>query len=233
MTALSLLLVDDDLEYSRLLGQVLEQAGLGVFLCGDGKCALQEVAKRRFDLILLDVTMPAMDGFQVLHQLRRLSDTPVIMLTSRIASADKVQGLDGGADDYLCKPCDPDELLSRIRAVLRRTQTAGGALAHSYAIGTHRFEMRTRQLLCHGSPVKLTSLEGELLFVLLQARGMTVQRDALSLALQKREPDVLDRSLDVHISRLRAKLGADAGAIQTVRGMGYRLAGAVEELSAP
>ncbi len=232
MAAVSLLLVDDDLEYSRLLGQVLEHAGIGVSVCSDGAGALEQVAKRRFDLILLDVTMPKMDGFRVLRELRRMRDTPVIMLTSRIASADKVQGLDGGADDYICKPCDPDELISRIRAVLRRTQASGGS-CDFYSIGSHRFEMRTRELSCHGRPVKLTSLEAELLSILLEARGKTVPREALSLTLQNRELDVFDRSLDVHISRLRSKLGADSGAIQTVRGIGYRMTGAVEGRGPP
>jgi DNA-binding response OmpR family regulator len=151
------------------------------------------------------------------------------MLTSRIASADKVQGLDGGADDYICKPCDPEELLSRIRAVLRRTKTPSEA-RQSYLIGSHRFEMRTRQLSHQGSPIRLTSLEAEMLSMLLQARGKAVQRETLSMALQNRALDVFDRSLDVHISRLRSKLGSDSDVIQTVRGIGYLIASAVEEV---
>jgi two-component system response regulator CpxR len=227
----SLLLVDDDLECSQLLSQVLQHAGAVVSICGDGRSAMAEVSRRHFDLILLDVAMPEMDGFATLYQLRRMSETPVIMLTSRIASVEKLQGLDGGADDYICKPFDPEELIARIRAVLRRAKNGSG-VCQSYLIGSHRFDLRTRQLACHGRPIKLTSLEGELLSMLLQARGKTVQRDTLSMALQNRVPDFFDRSLDVHISRLRSKLGPDSGAIQTVRGIGYLITGAVEEAQA-
>jgi len=226
--SLSLLLVDDDVEYCQLLSKVLRQAGAEIVICHNGRIALEETSKRHFDLIFLDVAMPEMDGFAALHQLRKISDTPVIMLTSRIASSDKVQGLDGGADDYICKPCEPDELLSRIRAVLRRARKTGGP-SQSYVIGTHRFDMKTRELTCEGHPVRLTSLEGELLSMLLQARAKVVKREAISMALQDRALDVFDRSLDVHISRLRSKLGADSVAIQTVRGVGYLIATAVEE----
>lgn len=197
-------------------------------VCSSGRSAIEEVSRRPFDVILLDVAMPQMDGFAALHQLRRISETPVIMLTSRIASVDRVQGLDGGADDYICKPCDPEELLARIRAVLRRSGKISSG-KHFYKIGSHRFEMKTRELSYGGELIKLTSLEGELLFLLLQARGKVVQRETMSSALQDRALDAFDRSLDVHISRLRSKLGPDAAAIQTVRGVGYVIANATEE----
>jgi DNA-binding response OmpR family regulator len=224
---ISLLLVDDDIEYAELLGMVLKQAGVEVALCHSGRKALQEVSRKRFDLILMDVTMPEMDGFSALHQLRRVSDTPVIMLTSRIAAADRVHGLDGGADDYICKPCDPDELLSRIRAVLRRTNSTSNR-GHSFLFGSHRFNVKSLELTWNGNPVKLTSLEGELLSMLLQARGRVVTRESIAMALQDRELDAFDRSLDVHISRLRTKLGEDAASIQTVRGIGYLMPTAIE-----
>lgn len=223
---ISILLVDDDVEYSELLARVLNQAGLEVALCGNGRLALQEISRRRFDLILMDVAMPEIDGFSALRQLHRISDTPVIMLTSRIAAVDRVHGLDGGADDYICKPCDPDELLSRIRAVLRRANRA--SRGHAFHFGSHSFNTETRELIANGNPVKLTSLEGELLSMLLQARGKVVPREAITMALQDREPDAFDRSLDVHISRLRAKLGGDAASIQTVRGIGYLMPTAIE-----
>jgi DNA-binding response OmpR family regulator len=148
------------------------------------------------------------------------------MLTSRIAAADRVHGLDGGADDYICKPCDPDELLSRIRAVLRRTSRINRG--HAFLFGSHSFNTESRELSSNGNPVRLTSLEGELLSMLLQARGRIVAREAITMALQDREPDAFDRSLDVHISRLRAKLGEDASNIQTVRGIGYLMPTATE-----
>lgn len=226
---LDLLLVDDDSEYAQLLSRVLRRQGITVSVCNDGRQAIEAISRRRFDLILLDVTMPVMDGFTTLHRLRREAETPVIMLTSRIASVDRVQGLDGGADDYICKPCNPDELISRIRAVLRRTKQMMGRPT-TYNFGTHRFIADSRELTCEGRQVHLTSLEGELLSMLLQARGKPVSREAVALVLQDRALDVFDRSLDVHISRLRTKLGRDASAIQTVRGIGYLIPSGLQEV---
>ena len=217
---LNFLLVDDDAEYSHLLNKVLQQHGIAVVMVGNGRQAIEELARKEFDLILLDVTMPVMDGMATLQRLRRDMDTPVIMLTSRLASTDRVQGLDFGADDYICKPCNPDELLSRIRAVLRRTKKATTA-SESYSFGTHRFDAISRELTCEGQQIRLTSLEAELLLMLLKAGGKPASREAIALVLQDRALDVFDRSLDVHIRRLRSKLGYDAAAIQTVRGTGY------------
>jgi DNA-binding response OmpR family regulator len=224
----SVLLVDDDVEYAELLCRVLRQAGLEVSLCHSGRQALTEVSRGRFDLLLMDVSMPELDGFATLHQLRRVSEVPVIMLTSRIASADRIHGLDGGADDYICKPCDPDELLSRIRAVLRRTGVPSDA-GQTFLIGAHRFNPKSRELSLDDVPVKLTSLEGELLGILLQTRGRAVTRESIAASIQDRQLDAFDRSLDVHMSRLRAKLGEDGARILTVRGLGYALPDAFEE----
>lgn len=226
--SMDLLLVDDDSEYAVLLSRVLERAGMSVVMVADGRRALVEVSRRSFEIILLDVTMPGMDGFATLQRFRREVGTPVIMLTSRIASRDRVEGLDGGADDYICKPCDPDELLSRIRAVLRRTKQQGGATKR-YALGCHCFDTVTKELTREGLPVRLTSLESELLAMLLHANGRVVSREAIAASLQDRSLDVFDRSLDVHISHLRSKLGADAGTIQTVRGAGYLAKGIAAE----
>lgn len=225
---LTLLLVDDDVEYAQLLSKVLERQGIAVSRASHGRQAMDELARTRFDLILLDVTMPVMDGFTTLHRLRRETDTPVIMLTARISSVDRVQGLDGGADDYICKPCDPDELLSRVRAVLRRTRQVS-ILPATYAFGSHRFDVRSRELTCTGTEVRLTSLEAELLSMLLKAGGKPVSREAITMVLQDRALDAFDRSLDVHISRLRSKLGEDSGAIQTVRGIGYLITAGTQE----
>jgi DNA-binding response OmpR family regulator len=227
VTKISLLLVDDDAEYAALLKKVLEKDGLCVSVCQTGRQALDAVLKQSFDLILLDVTMPEMDGFTALQRLRKVGEIPIIMLTARIASADRVQGLDGGADDYICKPCDPDELLSRIRAVLRRSKAAAFA-PPVFVFGTHRFDVKARELTSNGVVVRLTSLESELLAMLLQAHGKVVSREAIAMVLQDRALDAFDRSLDVHVSRLRAKLGDDAAAVQTVRGTGYFIGSAVE-----
>jgi two-component system response regulator CpxR len=224
---ISLLIVDDDVEYAELLGKVLAHAGFETALCHSGRQALLEVSKRRYDLALMDVTMPDVDGFATLYQLRRLSPVPVIMLTSRIAASDRVQGLDSGADDYICKPCDPDELVSRIRAVLRRS-TSSEPQRQIFCFGRHRYDVKTQMLTLKGARVVLTALEGELLSMLLLARGRVVTRAAIAMAIQDRQLDAFDRSLDVHMSHLRTKLGQDGASIQTVRGMGYVLPGVTE-----
>ena len=226
---LKLLLVDDDSEYAELLTRVLRRHQMVVSVSGDGRHAIEEVSCNQYDLVLLDVTMPVMDGFTTLHQLRRKTEIPVIMLTSRIASVDRVQGLDSGADDYICKPCDPDELLSRIHAVLRRTRQIK-VQPTAFMFGEHRFVASSRKLTRGGELIHLTSLEGEILSMLLQARGKPVSREAISLVLQDRALDAFDRSLDVHISRLRTKLSEDALAIQTVRGIGYIIRTATQEI---
>jgi two-component system response regulator CpxR len=214
---ISILIVDDDVEYAELLGKVLTHAGFETALCHSGRQALLEVSK------------PDVDGFATLHQLRRLSAVPVIMLTSRIAASDRVQGLDSGADDYICKPCDPDELISRIRAVLRRS-TPSEQERQIFRFGRHRYDVKTQMLTSKGARVALTALEGELLSILLLARGRVVTREAIAMAIQDRQLDVFDRSLDVHISHLRTKLGQDGASIQTVRGIGYVLPGVIEGL---
>ena len=228
--SLELLLVDDDTEYAALLSQLLQREGMSVQSVPSGRQALEKLSDQQFDLVLLDVSMPVMDGFTTLERFRREANTPVIMLTSRIASRDRVQGLDSGADDYICKPCDPEELLSRIRAVLRRAKQ-DQTTPRAYAFGSHHFDLRSRELTCAGTEVRLTSLESELLTMLLGANGRVVNREALAISLQDRSLDVFDRSLDVHISHLRSKLGRYAAAIQTVRGVGYLLKGITEERS--
>lgn len=227
--AFSILIVDDDVEYAELLARVLAHAGFETAVCHSGRQALLEVSKRRYDLTLMDVTMPDVDGFATLHQLRRVSAVPVIMLTARIAASDRVQGLDTGADDYICKPCDPEELVSRIRAVLRRS-TPNEPERQIFLFGRHRYDVSTQMLVSKGVRIRLTALEGELLSMLLLARGRVVTREAITMAIQDRQLDVFDRSLDVHISHLRTKLGQDGANIQTVRGIGYVLPDVIEGL---
>jgi two-component system response regulator CpxR len=222
---LRILLIDDDVEYCQLLSAFLVEAGHEVEACHDGRTGLGKLTRGQFDIILLDVTMMPIDGFATLHQLRRISDAPVLMLTSRTASSERVRGLDAGADDYICKPCDPDELISRLRAAARRSRRSSEKGAR-FRIGEYIFDANVRELRFRNALVNLTSFEKELLWMLFQARGRTVSREAI--AIQDRPLDAFDRSLDVHISHLRSKMRPEGAAIQTVRGVGYVLTNAEE-----
>ena len=219
----SLLLIDDDLELCRLIRHFLSRAGYKLACSANGRDGVTQAVSGAYSLILLDVTLPMLDGFAVLHQVRRSSKTPIIMLTSRSLAADRLTGLNSGADDYLCKPFDPDELLARIRAVLRRSQTSP-ANQEAETFGSISISESARKVHSGTTPVDLTATEFELLLMLSHAYGRVVQRDALTMAIQDRQPSPFDRSLDVHISHIRAKLGRAGSRIRTVRGVGYVLA---------
>ena len=170
--------------------------------------------------------LPVLDGFGVLTQLRRRKAVPVIMLTARVQQQDRIQGLDAGADDYLPKPFDPDELLARIRAVLRRTEARIPAAVEALSIGAIRLNPTTREVWSSGAPVELTEMEFDLLEMLIRSAGRVVSRDEITAALFEREATPYDRFLDVHISHLRKKLEGGRRLIRTVRGVGYIFAGA-------
>jgi two-component system, OmpR family, response regulator CpxR len=221
----SLLLIDDDSELCALMKDYFSEQGFDVELAHDGRSGLARALEGRHDLILLDVMMPVLDGFEVLAQLRRRSATPVIMLTARTSQEDRIAGLDAGADDYLPKPFGPDELLARIRAVLRRTAPApvvGNPLVEA---GPLRLNSMTREARVEGERVNLTGIEFEILDFLVRNAGRVVSRDELSAVLYQRESSPFDRSLDVHVSHLRRKIEGERGKlIRTVRGVGYMFA---------
>jgi two-component system response regulator CpxR len=168
--------------------------------------------------------MPGLDGFELLRLVRRQSQVPVIMLTARTAQADRVAGLDAGADDYLPKPFGPEELLARIRAVLRRVGRAPSG-PEVLEAGGIRLAPSSRGARCGGAALALTTVEYDILEFLVRAAGRTVSRDELTAALYRRRPSPFDRALDVHISNLRKKLGRHGDRIRTVRGVGYLFAG--------
>lgn len=219
----SLLLVDDDVELCRLMRLYLNRAGYELTCSVDGRDGVAQALSGAYDLMLLDVTLPLLDGFEVLHQTRRSSSIPTIMLTSRSLSVDRLNGFDKGADDYLCKPFEPEELVARIRAVLRRSKSPQQEVGWQ-SFGAIRISESSRQVLSANVEVDLTAIEFDLLLMLSRASGRVVKRDALTIAIQERKPSPFDRSLDVHISHLRAKLGRAGAGIQTVRGVGYLLA---------
>ncbi|HMC58946.1 MAG TPA: response regulator transcription factor, partial [Candidatus Solibacter sp.] len=166
-----------------------------------------------------------LDGFEVLRQLRKRVATPVIMLTARTAQPDRVAGLNAGADDYLPKPFGPEELLARMRAVLRRTGKSEQAEPQMVEAGGVKLNPQTREVWCLDQPVDVTSIEFDILEILARAAGRTVSRDELAAALYQRRATPYERSLDVHISHLRKKLEHDERAvIRTVRGVGYLFA---------
>jgi two-component system response regulator CpxR len=219
----TILLADDDTELSGLLKEYFESEGFQVRLAPDGIAALDEARKPGLDLVVLDVMMPGMNGMDVLKELRRDSKLPVIMLTARGDDMDRILGLELGADDYVPKPCNPRELLARIRAVMRR----GQAPVEHGAIVIDDLELNqgSRTLQKSGQPVELTSTEFSILFALLQSRGEVVSKRDLYMSALGREPVPHDRSVDMHVSNLRRKLGPDPrgdNRIETIRGIGYQ-----------
>ena len=201
------------------------QHGFQVEAAHDGRTGLARALEGAFDLIILDVMLPVLDGFEVLRQLRKRSSTPVIMLTARISQADRVSGLNAGADDYLPKPFGPEELLARIRAVLRRTGQTDAAPPQVVESAGIRLDPATRQVWDQNDSIEITSIEFDILEILVRAAGRTVTRDELTAVLYQRRATPYERSLDVHISHLRKKLEHDERSlIRTIRGVGYQFA---------
>lgn len=223
---LSLLLVDDDAELCGMMKEFFAESGHCLECAYTGREGLARALNGAYDLMILDVMLPALDGFSVLQQLRRRKDLPVIMLTARVQQQDRIQGLDAGANDYLPKPFDPDELLARVRAVLRRTESSMRPDSAMVTIGNIRVNPATREVWSADAPVELTAMEFDLLQMLIQSAGRVVSRDEITAALFEREATPYDRFLDVHISHLRKKLEGGRSMIRTIRGVGYVFTGA-------
>jgi len=221
----SLLLVDDDVELCSMMTEFFAQAGYQMDCVCTGGEGLASALNGSYDLLILDVMLPILDGFSILQQLRRRKDLPVIMLTACVQQKDRIQGLNAGADDYLPKPFDPDELLARVRAVLRRTESLPRPETAVVNIGKLRVDMASHEVWSGGVPVDLTAMEFDLLVLLIRAAGRVVSRDEITAALFEREATPYDRFLDVHISHLRKKLKHGRGLIRTIRGVGYEFTG--------
>jgi two-component system, OmpR family, response regulator CpxR len=233
-TPKSILLVEDDLELCLLMKDYFSEQGFRIDAVHDGRTGLARSLEGDFDLILLDVMLPVLDGFELLRQLRKRSATPVIMLTARTAQTDRVAGLNAGADDYLPKPFGPEELLARIRAVLRRAGRRDVPEAQIFEAGGIRVDAQARRAWLAGQDLEITAIEFDILEILVRSAGRAVSRDELTAALYQRRSTPYERSLDVHISHLRKKLeGAGRSPIRTVRGVGYLFAsGSGEGLAA-
>ena len=220
----SVLVIEDDTELCSLMADFFTPQGFRMEAMHSGKNAAKRAIEGSFDLVILDVMLPVFDGFEILRQIRQSSAIPVIMLTARTAHADRIAGLNGGADDYLPKPFAPDELLARIRAVLRRTSRETPS-DDTLKCGSLIVKPQTREVRLRDTVVSLTSIEFDILECLARSAGKTVSRDALCAALYQRESSPFERSLDVHISHLRRKLDNEKESfIHTIRGTGYLLA---------
>jgi two-component system response regulator CpxR len=224
----SILIVDDDRELSELVAELLAEEGFAVEATNDSARGLARAQAGEHALVVLDVMMPGMNGFEVLRRLRAAgSRTPVLMLTARGEDVDRIVGLEIGADDYLPKPFNPRELVARIRAILRRTRHDEEPDARGperVSVGDVEVDTGTRHVRRGGEPVELTNVEYELLLLLLTSAGRVVRREDLVRSVLGRELSVFDRSIDMHVSNLRKKLGHRAGPaerIKTVRGVGY------------
>lgn len=221
-----ILLADDDVELCALLSEYLSQEGFEVEAVHDGARAVERGRSGEHDIVVLDVMMPKMNGFDALRSLREHARTPVLMLTARGDDVDRIVGLEMGADDYLPKPCNPRELVARLRAILRRSQvwSADGDGVEPMFAGDLELRPGTREALLSGKPLKLTSAEFNVLEILLRRIGRVVSKNELSEQALGRRLERYDRSIDVHVSNLRKKLGplaSGAARIKTVRGAGY------------
>ncbi len=219
----TILIADDDIELCELLQEYLGQEGFEVRLAHDGEKALSESRQPGLDAMVLDIMMPGMNGIDVLRSLRKESELPVIMLTARGDDLDRIIGLELGADDYLAKPANPRELLARIRAILRRSNPHSTVAI--LEVDDLIMNQSGRELHRNGNVIDLTSTEFSILQLLLRHSGDVVEKRDLYLAALGREPVAYDRSIDMHVSNLRKKLGPTKTGkerIETIRGIGYQ-----------
>ncbi|BBL73594.1 response regulator transcription factor [Methylomagnum ishizawai] len=220
---MNLLLIDDDAELAGMLAEYLRGEGFAVTTLHDGASGVEAALSGRYALVVLDVMMPGMNGIEALGRIRLHSRLPVLMLTAKGDDLDRILGLELGADDYVPKPCTPRELAARVRAILRRTQGAPEADA-TLAVGPLVLHPHKRTVSWEGRPLDLTSTEFNLLEILARQAGQVVGKGELSEAALGRPLARFDRSIDVHMSSIRQKLGARPDGeswIQTVRGRGY------------
>ncbi len=219
-----ILVIDDDVELCSLVSEYLRPEGFQVESSHDGNSGLDRALSGDHTLVVLDVMLPRLNGFDVLRKMRDSSRIPVLLLTARGEDVDRIVGLEIGADDYLPKPFNPRELVARIRAILRRTRGKGEApVPEAIRVGDVELDPATRSVQHRGKPVDLTSVEFGLLQVLLREAGRVVTREALVDEVLGRKFSPFDRSIDMHVSKVRKKLG-DSGSedyIKTIRGAGY------------
>ncbi|HEY6489162.1 MAG: response regulator transcription factor [Terracidiphilus sp.] len=220
------LLIDDDVELCAMLTDYLSRNGFRVKATHRGDTGLVMAQQRQWAVVLLDVMLPGMDGFEVLKRIRSESNVNVLLLTARGEDVDRIVGLEIGADDYLPKPFNPRELLARMRAVLRRQDRGSAPPPGQLRVQDLALDVASRKASRAGQKLELTDVEFGLLEALMRVPGKVLSRDELSQAVLGRAFDPFDRSLDMHVSRLRRKLGRDGedeDRVKTIRGVGYQL----------
>jgi two-component system response regulator CpxR len=215
-----LLLIDDDTELCSLLVEFLKREGFSVECVHEGQRGLDRALHGGFNLVILDVMLPGLDGFEILRRLRQQSRVPVMMLTARNEDVDRIIGLELGADDYLPKPFNPRELVARVRAILRRYETHPPAAP--LEVNGVKLDPATRRVTVDGAPVDLTTFEFDVLDLLMRAAGRVLSRDDLMESLYNRRSTPFDRSIDMHISHIRRKLETGRPFIKTIRSIGYQ-----------
>lgn len=223
--ATRVLVVDDEAPIVELVRGYLEREGMEVSAASDGQEAIELIRRRAPDVVVLDVMLPGIDGFEVLRRARTFSDAYVIMLTARAEEIDRIVGLSVGADDYLVKPFSPRELVARIRALLRRPRTSAGASDETWQVGELTVDPRRRTAALRGTPVLLTTIEFDLLSALIREPGVVLTRGQLLDRVWGMDYVGDEHVVDVHLANLRRKLGDDPSRprfIETVRGVGYR-----------
>ncbi|MEJ2125342.1 MAG: response regulator transcription factor [Alphaproteobacteria bacterium] len=220
-----ILLIEDDPRLADLIREYLGDAGFRVTHAANGGKGLELAAREAFDAMILDLMLPDMDGLDVCRQARTHDDTPILMLTARGDAMDRIVGLEMGADDYLPKPFEPRELLARLRAILRRSNNAGGsATSDILRFGRLEIDRGAREIRLDGEPRSLTSYQFTLLLVLAEHAGRVMSRNALMDLMKGETLEAFDRSIDVHISRIRAAIEEDPKKprrVITIRGTGY------------
>ena len=227
----TILVVEDEMKIARLVRDYLEHAGYEVLVTGDGESAMSTVRGAKPDLVVLDLGLPGRDGLDVTREIRRTSNLPIVMLTARGDEADRVVGLELGADDYVVKPFSPRELVARIRAVLRRTDSVGGAPGGREVLRAADVEvdLPRMRVAVAGGPVELTPTEFELLAALVREPGRVFTRGQLLEALHGVAFESYERAIDAHVKNIRRKIEPEPGRpryLLTVHGVGYRFADA-------
>jgi two-component system alkaline phosphatase synthesis response regulator PhoP len=222
-----ILVVEDEKEIRDLLAHYLRKEGFSTVLAPDGETAILRARKEKPDLVLLDILLPKADGLEVLRTIRSddtIGRTPVVMLTAKGDETDRVVGLELGADDYILKPFSPREVVARIKAILRRTRPATGETGQDpLTCGELRMDVDRHEVRCQGKPVALTSREFRILQALLSSSGRVLSREAILSKVWGDDTHVIDRTVDVHIAKLRQKIPFLVDAIETVKDVGYKL----------
>jgi DNA-binding response OmpR family regulator len=220
-----ILVVDDEEKIRELILKYAKFEGHEVHMAADGISAVESARQGSFDLIIMDVMMPELDGFSAVKEIRKIAQTPVLMLSARNEEYDRIHGFETGADDYVTKPFSPRELMLRVEAILKRSQKTGGAAREIWSKEGLEVDMTARTVRADGEPVSMSPKEYDLFFYLLRNRNIALSREKLIAEVWGYEYFGEDRTLDTHIKRLRRSLGPYAKFIVTLRGLGYRLEG--------